>query len=80
MQNANELLKNAYPFKEEDELENVLNFYKTKNFAKETILTWTETLDYVRKNPEVTIEEILENKGLPTNHLDEQKEVFKRKN
>ena len=78
MQNANELLKNAYPFKE-DELEDVLKFYQSKNFAKETILTWTETLDYIKKNPNVTIEEILESKGLPENHLDEPTEVFKKK-
>jgi Glu-tRNA(Gln) amidotransferase subunit E-like FAD-binding protein len=78
MQNANELLKNAYPFKE-DELEDVLKFYQSKNFAKETILTWTETLDYIKKNPNVTIEEILESKGLPANHLDEPTEVFKKK-
>ena len=71
MQAAIEMLKNAHSFRDPEEVEAVLNFYRTKNFAKETILTWNETLDYVKKKPGITIEEILESIGLPTNHLDE---------
>jgi len=71
MQAAIEHLKNAYAFKEPEDLEKLMEFYRTKNFAKETILTWNETLELVKKKPNITIEEILESKGLPTNHLDE---------
>lgn len=76
MQTAVEILKAAQPYRDE-EFEEILKFYRTKNFAKETILTWNEVLDYVKKKPNITIEEILESKGLPTTHLDEPGAVFK---
>ena len=75
MQAAIEHLKNAHAFKEPEDIEKLLEFYGTKNFAKETILTWNETLEYVKKKPNITIEEILESKGLPANHLDEPSAV-----
>lgn len=71
MQTALEFLKTAHTYRDEEECEQVLKFYRTKNFAKVTILTWQEVLDYVKKKPNVTIEEILEAKGLPPTHLDE---------
>lgn len=76
MQTAVEILKAAQPYRDE-EFEEILKFYRTKNFAKETILTWNEVLDYVKKKPNITIEEILESKGLPTTHLDEPGAVIK---
>ena len=76
MQNALEILKTAHTYRDENEYDEVLKFYRSKNFAKETILTWTETLDYVKKKPNITIEEILEAKGLPTTHLDEPNAVY----
>lgn len=48
----------------DDFLTSLIDFYSSKKFSTVTILSWSETLDFLKNKPDITTEDILEMKEL----------------
>ena len=67
------ILKELTGFNDEY-LNSLIKFYSSKRFSAVTILSWTETLDFLKNKPDITTEEILEIKELNPSILETKTE------
>lgn len=74
MKMADKMLREFTNFSEEY-LTSLMDFYSSKRFNAATILSWTETLDFLKTKPDITTEEILEIKELDPSILNAKVEV-----